>query len=280
MLSIHTNVNVLDSLGHLKSARTDLQRSVGSISSGKRINTASDDGAGLSVATRLEADKTSLSQAKRNMNDAMGLLQTAEGTLDTLTDIAIRFRELSVQAINETYTSDDRRMILTEMRDLNADWRRIASDAEYNGISVTNSADRISFQVGKDGSAADAISVDLSRIRVSTITSFGTVGGTATAGTAANSSTAATNLRQLDRAIGDLGNMRSRLGSMQNRLSVAIEQSAAENSSLQVAQGRILDVNYASETANMTRLQMQREVSIASLSQAKNIPTGLLSLIQ
>ena len=149
MLSIHTNVNVLDSLGHLRSARTDLQKSVGSISSGKRINGGTDDGAGLSVATRLEADKTSLSQAKRNINDALGLMQTAEGTLDTLVGIAIRFRELSVQAINETYTSDDRRMILTEMQDLNADWRRIASDAEYNGIAVTNSNDTIHFRLAK-----------------------------------------------------------------------------------------------------------------------------------
>ena len=118
-----------------------------------------------------------MSQAKRNINDALGLMQTAEGTLDTLVGIAIRFRELSVQAINETYTSDDRRMILTEMQDLNADWRRIASDAEYNGIAVTNSNDTISFQVSKDGNTADSISVNLSRIRVSTITAFGTVGG-------------------------------------------------------------------------------------------------------
>ena len=280
MLSIHTNVNVLDSLGHLKSARTDLRKSVGSISSGKRINGASDDGAGLSVATRLEADKTSLTQAKRNINDALGLMQTAEGTLDTLVGIAIRFRELSVQAINETYTSADRQMMLTEMTDLFTDWRRIASDSEYNGIAVTNSNNTISFQVGKDGNAADAISVNLNRIRVSTITAFATVGATTGAGTAADSSTAASNLRLIDRAIVDLGDMRAKVGSMQNRLSTAIEQSSAENTSLQAAQGRILDVNYASRAANMTRLQMQREVSIASLSQAKNIPTGLLSLIQ
>ena len=240
MLSIKTNVSVLDSIGHLRSARTSLSKSVGSIASGKRVNEASDDGAGLSVATRLEADKTSLSQAKRNINDALGLMQTAEGTLDPLTGIAIRFRELSVQAINETYTADDRRMILTEMQDLNADWRRLAIDAEYNGISVTNSSDTISFQVGKDGRAADAISVNLTRIRVSTITSFGTVGGTATAGTAADSATAAANLRFLDRALGDLGRMRARVGSMQNRLTTAIDQSTAENTSLQVAQGRFL----------------------------------------
>ena len=279
MMSIQTNVSVLDSLGHLKSTRTGLTKSVGSVSSGKRINNASDDGAGLSVATRLEADKTSLTQARRNINDALGLMQTAEGTLDTLTGIVIRFRELSVQALNETYTADDRRMMLTEMQDLNTDWRRIASESEYNGIAVTNSTDTISFQVSKDGSDADAISVNLSRIRVATITAFSTVGATALAGTAASSSSAATNLSLLDSSLDQLGQMRARVGSMQNRLSTAIDQSSAENSSLQVAQGRILDVNYASETANMTRLEMQREVSIASLSQAKNIPTGLLSLL-
>ena len=103
-------------------------------------------------------------------------MQTAEGTLDTLTDIAIRFRELVSKRSMEHIRQTMSRMILTEMQDLNADWRRLAIDAEYNGISVTNSSDTISFQVGKDGRAADAISVNLTRIRVSTITAFTTVG--------------------------------------------------------------------------------------------------------
>ena len=147
MLSIQTNVAVLDSLGHLKTARTDLTKSVNSISSGKRINQAADDGAGLSVATRLEADRTSLNQAHRNTNDALGLIHTAEGTLDTLSSIAIRFRELSVQAINQTYTSTDRQQMLTEMSDLYVDWRRISQNAEYNDIGVTSSSDTISFHI-------------------------------------------------------------------------------------------------------------------------------------
>ena len=279
MLSIQTNVAVLDSLGHLKTTRTDLTKSVQSVSSGKRINQASDDGAGLSVATRLEADQTSLNQAARNANDALGLMHTIEGTLDTLTNIAIRFRELSVQAINETYTSADREMMLTEMTALSREWRRASNEAEYNGIGVTSSNDTLSFQVGKDGSTDDAITVNLTRVNISTIGSFITVGNTAVAGTAANSSTATTNLRLLDRTINQLGEMRARVGSMQNRLENAIGQSTTEKNNLTVAQGRILDVNYASETANMTRLQMQRQVGIASLTQAKNIPMGLLSLI-
>ena len=256
-----------------------MTKSVNSIASGKRVNTASDDGAGLSVATRLEADQTSLSQAARNTNDALGLVHTVEGTLETLTNVAIRFRELSVQSLNDTYTTADRRLMLTEMQDLYVDWRRLSADAEYNGIAVTASNSTLSFQVSKDGSAADAITVDLSNFQVSTITAFTTVGTTAANGTAVNSTTAAQNLRLIDRSISQLGQMKAKAGSMQNRLENAIGQSTAENNSLQAAQGRILDVNYASETANMTRLQMQRQVSIASISQAKNIPIGLLALI-
>ena len=279
MLTIQTNISVLDSVKNLHSSKTDLAKSVNSIASGKRINTASDDGAGLSVATRLAADQTSLSQAARNTNDALGLVHTVEGTLDTLTNIAIRFRELSVQSLNDTYTTADRQLMLTEMQDLYVDWRRLASEAEYNDIAVTSSNSTLSFQVSKDGGAADAITVDLSDFQVSTITAFTTVGNTAVAGTAVNSTTAANNLRLIDRSIGLLGQMKAKAGSMQNRLENAIGQSTAENNNLQAAQGRIIDVNYASETANMTRLQMQRQVSIASISQAKNIPVGLLALI-
>ena len=279
MLTIHTNISVLDSVNNLHSSKTDLAKSVNSIASGKRINTASDDGAGLSVATRLTADQTSLNQAARNTNDALGLVHTVEGTLDTLTNIAIRFRELSVQSLNDTYTTADRQLMLTEMQDLYVDWRRLSSDAEYNDIAVTSSNSTLSFQVSKDGGAADAITVDLSDFQVSTITAFTTVGNTAVSGTAVNSTTAANNLRLIDRSIGLLGQMKAKAGSMQNRLENAIGQSTAENNNLQAAQGRIIDVNYASETANMTRLQMQRQVSIASISQAKNIPVGLLALI-
>ena len=135
---------------------------------------------GLSVATRLEADQTSLSQAARNTNDALGLVHTVEGTLDTLTNIAIRFRELSVQSLNDTYTTADRQLMLTEMQDLYVDWRRVSAEAEYNDIALTASNNTMSFQVSKDGGAADAITVNLKRFSVSTIAAFTTVGVTAT----------------------------------------------------------------------------------------------------
>jgi len=279
MLTIQTNVSVLDSVNNLRTSKTDLAKSVNSIASGKRINEASDDGAGLSVATRLEADQTSLSQAARNTNDALGLVHTVEGTLDTLTNIAIRFRELSVQSLNDTYTTADRQLMLTEMEDLYVDWRRVSAEAEYNDIALTSSNSTLSFQVSKDGGAADAITVNLSDFQVSTITAFTTVGTTATNGTAVDSTTAAANLRLIDRSISQLGQMKAKAGSMQNRLENAIGQNTAENNSLYAAQGRIIDVNYASETVNMTRLQMQRQTSIASISQARNLPLGLLALI-
>jgi flagellin len=170
--------------------------------------------------------------------------------------------------------------MLTEMQDLYVDWRRLAAEAEYNDIGVTSSNTTLSFQVSKDGGAADAITVNLSDFNVSSITAFTTVGTTATNGTAVNSTTAAANLRLIDRSIGLLGQMKTKAGSMQNRLENAIGQNNAENNSLLAAQGRITDVNYAAETANMTRLEMQRQVSIASISQAKNIPIGLLVLIE
>ena len=279
MISVRSNISVLKSVGHIQKSTKTLTSSVNQVSTGKRINSAADDGAGNSVAVRMEADRTSLDQAGRNANDAISLLQTAEGSLETLTSIAMRFRELSVQAVNQTYTSTDRSHMLTEMTTLNIDWRRTAIQAEYNGISVLSSNDTLSFQVGTDGSTNDAISLDLSTLRISGIASFSAVGATASAGTAANSSVAAANLRLLDSAIDSLSSMRANIGSLQNRMETALTENSSNNLNMQAAQGRILDADYASQTTQMTRSQMQLQAGIASLAQAKSMPQGVLGLL-
>ena len=279
MVGIRTSVSVLKSLNCIGTASTKLSRSVDQISSGKRVNSAADDAAGLSVSTRLTADFTSLSQAQRNTNDAIGLVQTTEGTVETLSNLIIRLRELSVQTITGTQTSDDRALILIEMTDINSDWRRISSGAEYNGISLVTSNDTLSFQVGKDSGSANTVSLDLSEFNMSTISRFNTVGNTILSGKAVIPSTARRNLKALDSTLDTLGQMRSLLGATQNRLETSLAQASDENNTLKVARSRILDVNYASETANMTRLQIQQQVGIASLTQAKNIPSNLLSLL-
>lgn len=279
MLGIRTNISALKSIRLLGSTNMKLSGSVDQISSGKRINSGADDGAGLSVATRLKADSTSLSQAHRNTNDAMGLVQTTEGTVEKLSSLVIRLRELSVQASNQTYTSDDRDTILEEMTAIYGDWRRVSSSAEYNDIAVMTSNSTLSFQVGKDSGTGNTVSLDLSEFHIPSVSIFNVVGDTIKAGTSARSSIARRNLRALDSTLDTLGNMRATLGSTQNRLETALAQVGDENNTLQAARSRILDVNYASEAANMTRLQMQQQVGIASLNQAKNIPSNFMSLL-
>lgn len=277
MLGIRTNISALKSIRLLGSTSMKLSGSVDHISSGKRINSAADDGAGLSVSTRLTAASTSLGQAHRNINDAIGLVQTTEGTVERLSSLVIRLRELSVQACNETYTIDDRGAILEEMTAINADWRRVSSSAEYNDVAVMTSNSTLSFQVGKD--IGDTISLDLSEFNIPSVSIFNVVGNTIRSGTSARPSIARRNLRALDSTLDTLSNMRANLGSTQNRLETALALVGDENNTMKLARSRILDVDYASETASMTRLQIQQQVGIASLSQAKNIPSNFMSLL-
>jgi flagellin len=279
MLGIRTNISALKSIRLLGSTSMKLSGSVDHISSGKRINSAADDGAGLSVSTRLKADSTSLSQAHRNINDAIGLVQTTEGTVERLSSLVIRLRELSVQASNKTYTSDDRGAILEEMTAILADWKRVSGGAEYNDVAVMNSNNTLSFQVGKDGGTKNTIPLDLSEFNIPDLIIFKLVGRTIKLGRSAIPSIARRNLKALDATLDTLGNMRATLGSTQNRLETALARVGEENNTLQLARSRILDVDYASETANMTRLQIQQQVGIASLSQAKNIPSDFMSLL-
>ena len=137
-MSIRTNLAAISSINSLSSTQKSLSSSLEKISSGLRINRAGDDAAGLGVANRMEADNTSLKQAMRNTNDGISLVQTAEGSIEQLTNILIRFRELSVQAANSTYTATDRGMIGTEIAQLQAEYQRITTLANFNEQSLLN----------------------------------------------------------------------------------------------------------------------------------------------
>jgi flagellin len=150
-MSIRTNVAALSATNQLSRTQSGLSSSLEKISSGLRINRAADDAAGLGVATRMESDNTSLQQAMRNTNDGISLVQTAEGSLEQLTNILIRVRELSVQAANETYSTSDRTMIGTELTSLMNEYNRITSTSSFNEQSLLDATVAVSIQVGLDG---------------------------------------------------------------------------------------------------------------------------------
>jgi flagellin len=241
---------------------------------------AGDDGAGVSVSVRMEADKTSLSQSQRNINDGISFVQTIDGALGNLSKVMVRLRELSVQAANETYTATDRTMILSEMTNTLEQYDK-AITATFNDIDFLNSLDTITFQVGKDGSSNDQINVDLTNVNMSILglPAIGPLDVSIGTGAAVNSSDARQNLSLLDSTINSISTARSYVGSLQNRFEYALETSAIEESNLQAAQSKITDIDYASKTADMTRSQIQLQAGVASLAQAKSMPQNLLSLV-
>jgi flagellin len=267
-MSIRTNLAAISSINSLSGTQKSLSNSLEKISSGLRINRAADDAAGLGVATRMETDNTSLKQAMRNTNDGISLVQTAEGSIEQLTNILIRFRELSVQASNETYTTTDRGMIGTEMTQLQAEYQRITTLANFNEQSLLNGTGTLAIQVGIDGSTNDAISINMNNLATTlgAISSLSTVFQTVTSGGASTASGATGNLANLDTAINALSTRRATLGSIQNRFENALAESATYSQNLSAAQSQILDVDYASESANMTRYQIQSQAGVAALA--------------
>jgi flagellin len=279
-MSIRTNVAAISSINSLGRTQGNLSNSLERISSGLRINRAADDAAGLGVATRMESDNTSLQQAMRNTNDGISMVQTAESSLEQLTNILIRFRELSVQAANETYSSDDRTMIQTEMGQLKSEYNRITSTSSFNEQSLLDATVSISIQVGTDTASTNQISFALS--------SFATSGGAISAVSAvlntnfANSAqvtVAAANLTNLDTAITALSTRRATIGAIQNRFENALAEASSLSQNLSASQSQILDVDYASESANMTRFQIQQQAGVAALAQAKAMPQSIISLL-
>jgi flagellin len=280
-MTIRTNLAAMSSITSLNGTQKSLSNSLEKISSGLRINRAADDAAGMGVATRMETDNTSLKQAMRNTNDGISLVQTAEGSIEQLTNILIRFRELSVQASNETYTATDRAMIGTEMTQLKNEYKRITTLANFNEQSLLNNTTALTIQVGIDGTSNDRIDIAMSQIATSLgATAFSDLStvfsNIATASTAA---VATANLSRLDTAINALSTRRAKLGAIQNRFENALSEASTYSQNLSAAQSQILDVDYANESANMTRYQIQSQAGVAALAQAKAIPQLIISLL-
>ena len=277
-LTVRTNMAAIGAINNLNRTQGSLTNSLSKISSGLRINRAADDAAGLSVATRMNSDNTSLKQAMRNTNDGISMVQTAEGGLNELHNILVRMRELSVQASNDTYSSADRTMISTEMGQLKEEFVRIASTANFNRQDILNGSNTsFDIQVGIHDNADNRIAINLASLN-STMGAVGLsfTGGVTAAGSVGN---AQTNISTIDAALSNIATRRSRLGAIQNRLESALSEATSYSENLSSAQSQIMDVDYASESANMTRYQIQQQAGVAALAQAKAIPQSILSLL-
>lgn len=263
---VNTNIMSLNAQRNLNGTSSAMSTALQRLSSGLRINSAKDDAAGLAISERFTAQIRGLNQGARNAADAISLAQTAEGALQEITTNVQRIRELAVQSVNATNGTDDRAALDTEVQQLISEIDRVA-DTKFNGTAVVGTgAGTFKFQVGAD--SGDTISVTTTSVK-----------GSLT-GDIKTSATANTMIGSADTYLKTLNTARSNLGAVQNRFESVIRntQNMAEN--LSAARGRIVDADFAAETAAMTRAQILQQAGVAMLSQANSVPQNVLSLLR
>ena len=276
-LTVRTNVGALSAIKTLNNTQNSLTKSLGRVSTGSRINQASDDAAGLSVSSRMKSDNVSLKAAMRNTNDGISMIQTAEGGLNEVYNILTRMRELAVQGANDTYSSTDRAQIQIEFNQLRAEISRISTDSNFNRIGVLNSTKTLTFQIGINNAANNQFAITLTNVSAS-------LGALAIAGTdvsigKSSSSFARAAITTIDAALSSVNDKRARLGAFQNRLESALNTASNYSQNLSSAASQISDVDYASESANLTKFQIMQQAGVAALGQARSIPQSILSLL-
>jgi len=264
--TINTNVMSLTAQRNLNSSQGALATSMQRLSSGLRVNSAKDDAAGLAIAERMNTQVRGMNVAIRNANDGISLAQSAEGGLQEMSNMLQRMRELSVQAANGTNDDADRANLQAEYAELDLEIGRIAETTKFNKTTLLNSGDIITFQVGANTSADDSLDITLRDIDVVTGDISTLVGARAAIGL-------------LDTKIDEITTARAAFGAMQSRFESAINnlQIGVENQS--AARGRIVDADFAVETANMTRAQILQQAGNAMVSQANSAPQSVLQLL-
>ncbi len=277
---VNTNVGSLVAQRTLSKAQNAGQKSLTRLSTGLRINSASDDAAGLAISEKFKSQTRSLEQARRNGNDGVSLIQTAESSVEQMQGILGRMRELSVQSSNGTLSSSDRDFLQSEFSSLRTELDRIADTTEFNGKSLLqgSASAGVDFQVGIDDTANDRITVKITSSRSDDL------GGTAASlkldqQSVSQASKAQDALASIDKAINQLSSVRSGLGSVQNRLSVAVDNLGSRIENMSAANQRIRDVDVAKESANLTRSQILTQAGVSVLAQANQAPQVALSLI-
>ena len=272
-LRVNTNVTSINAQRNLSTVTNRLGGNFRRLSTGLRISTAADDAAGLAISERLRSQVRSLEQAKRNANDGISLVQTAEGALNEVSSILVRLRELAIQSSNGSVSDQDKSTLNEEFSSLVAEVNRIGASTEFNGIKLLDgSSSSVSFQIGFGTTAnIDTLQVSLSP-SLSTSLSLDSLD----IGSTGSTTTAITNI---DSAINSISSLRGSLGAVQNRLGSTINNLAITSENLSAAESRIRDVDVAYETAQLTRNSILQQASISVLSQANSLPQSALRLL-
>ncbi len=275
---INTNVAALGAQRALAKTSIELSTALQRLSSGMRINSAKDDAAGLAIAERLTSQVRGYNQAIRNAGDGISLSQTAEGGIEAITNALQRIRELAVQSANYTNTSADRTAITAEVNQLKAEINRVAEQTTFNGTALLNGtfSGGGNFQVGANASEV----IQVGGIADLKTTALGTATLKISAVSVATQDDASDALEAIDAAITQVTNERAEIGASINRFEQTISNLRVTVENVTSARSRIQDADFAAETAALTRLQILQQSGMAVLSQANQIPQGVLALLR
>lgn len=274
-LRINTNVSSIAAQRALGITKNNLDSNLRKLSSGERITRAADDAAGLAISEKLKGHIRGLRQAKRNSDDGVSLIQTAEGALNEVSNIIIRLRELSVQAASDTVGETERGFSNIEFQNLLEEIQRISESTEFNGRKLLNgTGGMVEVQVGIHNDPQNSrIRVDSSGLD-STLPSLGLAGETI-----ASKEGAQLSLAKLDDALQRVNGTRANLGALQNRLQSASNTIAIAEENFSAANSRIRDVDVAQETADLTRNNILSQAGVSVLAQANQSPNFALKLL-
>ena len=277
-LAIATNNAALNAAASASSVNRDMETSMARLSSGKRINSASDDAAGVAISSRLSAEIRGTDQAIRNSLDGQALIDTAEGAHKEIENILQRMREVTIQAANDTNNDQDRANLQAEIEAMTTEIDRIAGTTTWAGADLMEDATTtFSFQVGAATGAKNQISVTIETMNA---TGLGVGTGAASVVDVTDATKANTGTGLIDAAIEDVNIQRSKLGAVSNRLNHTVNNLTNISSNLSAAKGGIEDADFALETTNLAKNQILQQASTAMLAQANASKQNVLSLLQ
>jgi len=297
MLSLHTNAASLSAQNSLTRTQTSLSTSMTRLSTGYRINSSMDDSAGLQIATRLKAQSSGMSVAMRNTQNSISLMQTADGALNEVNNILTRMKDLATQAADGSSSADDKTAMDAEYNSLTDELSNIFSNTKFGGTKLLstaadgklNSATGVTFQIGADSSETMTANFDTELSGAAGVTAKITAATTGfisdgTSTTPSNGTVLSTGanaaIGNLSSAIDAVSTLRSKLGAVSNRLDHVYNNLSNISSNTQAATGRIMDVDFATESSNMTSSQMLMQAGTAMLKQTNSMSSMVMSLLQ
>jgi flagellin len=284
--TINTNLVSLNAQRNLSTSQSQLSNAMQRLSSGLRVNSAKDDAAGLAIAERMNTQVRGMNVAMRNANDGISMAQVGEGALGKVSDLFQRMRELAVQSANGTNGDDDRLSLNEEFVQLAQEVTRTLEGTQFNGRSILSDTAANTFQIGANNdSSIDRISVDgfdwTAASEITNVVSTGVITGTEVPTLQITDITGAQDvIAAIDTAIDEINSQRAEFGAVQNRFENVISNLMVATENQSAARSRIMDADYAAETANMSRAQILQQAGNAMVAQANQLPQQVLSLLQ